>query len=95
MNAIQVMLEALKSISPEFVCQASHHSKKNQHSGFEPCPVAAKYSAAIAAGAIAAGEAELKRRQDAITAVEFWISCNTDKKDAYCALLTLLKEEIK
>ena len=45
--------------------------------------------------AISLGEAELKRRQDAITAVEFWISCNTDKKDAYCALLTLLKEEIK
>ena len=42
--------------------------------------------------AIAAGEAELKRRQDAITAVEFWISCNTDKQDAYCSLLTLLKE---
>ena len=41
------------------------------------------------------GEAELKRRQDAINAVEFWISCDTDKRDAYCALLTLLKEEIK
>ena len=45
--------------------------------------------------AIAAGEAELQRRQDAINAVEFWISCDTDKRDAYCALLTLLKEEIK
>ena len=41
------------------------------------------------------GEAELQRRQDAINAVEFWISCDTDKRDAYCALLTLLKDEIK
>ena len=43
--------------------------------------------------AIAAGEAELKRRQDAIAAVEFWISCSTDKQDAYRALLKLLTEE--
>jgi hypothetical protein len=45
--------------------------------------------------AIAAGEAELKRRQDAIAAVEFWISCSTDKQDAYRALLKLLTEETK
>ena len=81
MNTIEIMLEALKSTRP-----SRQHCTSNE-----------QWDAAMDFHdqAIALGEAKLQRRQDAINAVEFWISCDTDKRDAYCALLTLLKEEIK
>ena len=41
--------DALQAIGSESVCQAAHHSKKDQHGGLSPCPVVARHQDAIAA----------------------------------------------
>ena len=46
-EALTLALEALEGFNPEFVCQATHHKRKDQHSNFEPCPNVAKYDEAI------------------------------------------------
>ena len=42
-------LSALERISVESICQASHHSKKNQHSGLTRCPNEVLHTKAITA----------------------------------------------
>lgn len=46
-EALKLALEALEGFNQEFVCQATHHKRKDQHSNFEPCPNVAKYDEAI------------------------------------------------
>jgi len=58
---LQQALDALTAIHPEFICQAAHHKKKDQHAGLSHCPVAERHQAAIAAlqAALDAPESEL------------------------------------
>lgn len=46
--ALDVALEAMEAAGSDFVCQASHHEKKDQHGYFHPCPVQQRWNAAIA-----------------------------------------------
>jgi hypothetical protein len=37
-EALRLALEFIPSISPAFICEASHHKKHEQHASDEPCP---------------------------------------------------------
>ena len=37
-EALRLALEFIPSISPAFICEASHHKKHEQHASSEPCP---------------------------------------------------------
>jgi hypothetical protein len=41
-EALRLALEFIPSISPAFICEASHHKKHEQHASNEPCPHVAK-----------------------------------------------------
>ena len=41
-EALRLALEFIASINPAFTCEAIHHSKKERHEIFEPCPHVAK-----------------------------------------------------
>jgi len=41
-EALRLALEFIQSISPAFICEASHHKKHEQHASNEPCPHVAK-----------------------------------------------------
>ena len=41
-EALRLALEFISSISPAFICEASHHKKHEQHASNEPCPHVAK-----------------------------------------------------
>lgn len=44
-EALKLALEFVASISPAFICEATHHKKNERHSGNEPCPHVAKQKA--------------------------------------------------
>ena len=41
-EALRLAQEFIPSISPAFICEASHHKKHEQHASNEPCPHVAK-----------------------------------------------------
>jgi len=41
-EALRLALEFISSISPAFICEASHHKKHERHASNEPCPHVAK-----------------------------------------------------
>ena len=41
------VLEALKSLTPGFVCEAAHHSVKDRHGLGSDCPIECRVEAAI------------------------------------------------
>jgi hypothetical protein len=41
-EALRLALEFIPSISPAFICEASHHKKHERHASNEPCPHVAK-----------------------------------------------------
>jgi hypothetical protein len=41
-EALRLALEFIPSISPAFICEASHHKKHEQHASNELCPHVAK-----------------------------------------------------
>jgi hypothetical protein len=41
-EALRLALEFIPSISPAFICEASHHKTHEQHASNEPCPHVAK-----------------------------------------------------
>jgi len=41
-EALRLALEFIPSISPAFICEASHHKKHEQHASNESCPHVAK-----------------------------------------------------
>jgi len=48
-EAMKLALEALEAVGAEFVCQATHHNKKDQHGGLDDCPNQVKHKKAITA----------------------------------------------
>ena len=45
----QTVIQALEAISDDdVICYASHHTKKERHGAFEPCPVAVRFKDALA-----------------------------------------------
>ncbi len=48
-KALKLALEALENVHIDFVCQSTHHKKKDQHGGFDACPNVIKHTEAITA----------------------------------------------
>jgi len=46
-EALRLALEALESVSIEFVCNSAHHEKKDRHQWLDPCPVVFRYKESI------------------------------------------------
>lgn len=44
-EALKLALDFVASISPAFICEATHHKKNERHEGNEPCPHVAKQKA--------------------------------------------------
>ena len=49
-ETIKLMLDALEIVNLEFVCDGSHHAKKDRHELGDVCPVTKRYLEAIQAG---------------------------------------------
>ena len=45
---LKSVLEALEAVGAEFICRATHHHKKDQHSGLDDCPNQSRHARAIA-----------------------------------------------
>ena len=43
----QQLLSSLQAIHIDFVCQAAHHAKKDQHHGLAECPIVRRHSDAL------------------------------------------------
>ncbi len=48
-EVLRMALEALEAVGHEYVCQATHHKKKDQHGMFDDCPNAERHKKAITA----------------------------------------------
>jgi hypothetical protein len=48
-EALKLALKALENVHIDFVCQATHHKKKDQHGGFDACSNVIKHTEAITA----------------------------------------------
>ncbi len=48
-EAAQQALEAMGTIGADFICDVSHHAKKNQHNFGEPCPLQQRWHVAYQA----------------------------------------------
>ncbi len=68
-EALRLALEFIPSISPAFICEASHHKKHEQHASNEPCPHVAKQKQVYEAIKAAL---EAKDEKDGSPCPEFW-----------------------
>ena len=48
-KAMKLALKALEAIGSQYVCRATHHTKAQQHHGYEACPNELTHEAAITA----------------------------------------------
>jgi len=48
-DVLKLALEALEAIGSQYVCRSTHHTKAQQHHGFEMCPNELTHEAAITA----------------------------------------------
>ena len=48
-EVLKMALEALEAIGSQYICRATHHTKAQQHGGFETCPNELTHEAAIIA----------------------------------------------
>jgi hypothetical protein len=63
-EAAQQALEAMGTIGADFICDVSHHAKKNQHNFGEPCPLQQRWHVAYQALRAALAEPQITHSDD-------------------------------
>jgi len=63
-EVMEQALEALEAVGAEFICDATHHHKKEQHGGLDDCPNQARHDRAITAIREALAQPEQRKPLD-------------------------------
>lgn len=63
-QAAEQALEAMGTVGADWICEASHHAKKDQHKWGEPCPLKQRWHVAYQALRAALAEEALQRLTD-------------------------------
>lgn len=43
-EALKMVANLMETVGSYHICQAAHHSKKDQHTGLEPCPIQQRWN---------------------------------------------------
>jgi len=94
-EALRLALEALENITSVFICQATHHAKKDRHLLREDCPNEVRHLKAInAIKATLANEALERKAENARElGLDYYVPCCTDQTCPKCKAALEAKDE--